>query len=121
MSEQKLKVWKEKKQDTVMAKFWQELPKGQKYSPQCHFNISIAHSKTPMLMRCGQKVAGGQNYWESPVGMNKAVLTYLTENWDNIYPSVLEILEKEERHALKDCQSWVDEMQALISVVEEVV
>lgn len=119
MSELKLKVWEEKKRAVVEAERWNNLPKGQKYENN-PFSVYASHSKPPMLMRCGQKVVGGTNYWESPKEMNSAILNYLVENWDSIYPEVIKAMRVEETKALQDCQTWVSEMQAKIDeVVEE--
>lgn len=35
-------------------------------------------------------------------------------DWDNVWPKVNEILKEKERLALQECQSFVNEMQALI-------
>ena len=66
-------------------------------------------------MRCGQRTCGGTNYWESPKGLNEAIKKYVISNWDKIAPGIIESMRQEERDALKDCQSYVDEMQKLIS------
>lgn len=115
MSEQKIKEWKAAKQAVSSAKFWQNLPQGQSYSSGDSFEISIAHSKPPMLMRAGQQAAGGRNYWETDNLFNQAMLAYLVQNWSAHYPEIIKIMEQKERAALLACQTYVDEMQALIS------
>ena len=113
MSEQKVKTWKEAQQTRKGAESWNNLPSGPKYQNDS-FKISVQHCKAPVLMRAGQSHAGGQNYWETEKDFNKAILEWLVGNWSKVYPEVLEILKEKERKALKDCQEYVDTMQAMI-------
>jgi hypothetical protein len=108
--------WHEAKRARAQAEEWNYLPKGQSYSNST-FQISQAHSKAPVLVRHGQQVCGGTNYWETDKAFNDAILTHVVESWSGIYPHVLEVLIRREREALKACQAYVDEMQAAISEV----
>jgi hypothetical protein len=95
------------------AEKWNNLPHGQKYKDD-EFDISAAHCKAPSLVRVGQKRQGGQNHWVSERGLNQAILEYLASTWDEHFPRILNILKEKEQKALKDCQSYIDEMQGMI-------
>ncbi len=105
--------WKQKKEAVRKAKEWNNLPNGPKYQRGA-FLISISHCSTPMLSRMGQQTCGGKSYWETGEEFNKAILKYLINHWGNIYPKVIEAMEKEEKEALLKCQSYIDEMQKVI-------
>lgn len=113
MNDHRIENWEKAKYTREKAEDWQNLPKGQKYR-QDTFEISTAHCKAPTLCRAGQQSCGGQNYWETGKEFNQAILEYLVSDWDNVWPKVHEILKEKERSALEDCQSFVNEMQALI-------
>ena len=113
-----LKEWQKKKEDLKKAREWNDLPSGPKYE-NASFTISIVHCSSPTLVRAGQQNCGGQNYWNTPDAMNKAILAYLVANWERVWPEVEKILEVEERAALIACQSHVDEMQNAINAARD--
>ena len=113
MSERMVDLWKEARETRVKAEKWNDLPNGKKYT-KSDFAISIAHCNKPMLNRMGQQYCGSQSYWETEAGFNSAILEYIVKNWESIFPEVHQILKDKESNTLKDCQSYVDEMQKLI-------
>ena len=116
MTNDLLKTWENKKRVVEDVESWNNLPKGPRYGDDS-FKISLIQSVAPKFQRCGQKSCGGKNYWESPEALNKAVLAWLVKNWDKVYPEVLDALKEAEVQALKDCQQWVDDMQAKINAL----
>jgi hypothetical protein len=110
----RLEAWKKAKKTREDAEEWQELPNGRKYDND-RFNVSAAHCKPPILCRAGQQTHSGQNYWETEVGFNDAMLRYLVADWDSIYPKVLKILKETEAKKLRECQSFIDDLQRQIS------
>ncbi|MNQ73075.1 hypothetical protein D3C85_877980 [compost metagenome] len=117
MSDEVVKTWQRKANARKKAESWQALPRGSRYMNDT-FSISEANSKAPVLVRAGQKEAGGKNYWETEEDFNKAILSYLVKNWESVYPEVLEIMKKAEQKALQDCQEYVTKMQELINSSE---
>ena len=113
MEDKRIKNFSDAKRAVKAAEDWNNLPCGRRYKGD-NFEISIAHCKPPMLTRAGQQNAGGQNYWETKGAFNQAILEYLVSTWDDHYPKVLEILNTKERERLKECQSYIDEMQSAI-------
>ena len=99
--------------DVVAAEQWQNLPKGRKYG-NSKLAISEAHCSKIQLQRMGQKDGGGNSYWESPEGLNKALLTVIIDQWDYLYPIVIAKLKRKHQDDLINCQTFVDEMQAKI-------
>lgn len=97
------------------AKEWQDLPNCERYTKDHKFEISLAHCDPPGLTRAGQRYAGDNNYWKTESDFNKAILKYLVENWEDIYPSVLKKLKQKEQEAIQDCQSFIDDMQNMIN------
>lgn len=120
MSNDLVKRWSKARDDRRGAECWQKLDgKPDRIHGQPSFKISRVHCKVPMLMRCGQHTEGGQNYWESPDGLNAAILDYLVSNWESIYPVVIRIMEEKEREALINCQKYIDEMQQKIDEAKD--
>lgn len=117
MTTDKLKKWQSLRRSRKLAEQWQDLPNGQKYQKDDSFSISIAHSSRPKLTRCGQKTCGGKNYWETEKEMGDAILEYIVKNWGSIGNEVIEIMRDKEKSALKDCQEFIDKMQAAINDV----
>lgn len=117
MSDEVIKNWQRKVIARKSAEAWQALPSGPRYM-NASFSISEVHCKAPVLVRCGQKSAGGTNYWNTDEEFNKAILSYLVKNWDSVYPEVLDIMKKAENRALLDCQEYVNKMQDLINSSE---
>ena len=114
MGDEIVKKWQKASTARKAAELWQDLPNGQKYMNDT-FSISKSHCKAPTLVRVGQKVVGGTNYWETGAEFNDAILTYLVDNWNAIYPDVVNIMAERERKALVDCQEYVTKMQELIN------
>ncbi len=110
MSDIRLKELDRAKRAVKKAKEWNDLPKGRKYG-NSKFKISIAHCNVPKLIRGGQQVCGGNNYWETDEDFGNAILKYLVDGWDDHYPQIIKILENDEKKALQACQSYIDEMQ----------
>ena len=110
--------WRKNKRARKDAEKWNDLPNGQKYSSRETFEISVAHSTIPVLVRAGQQVHAGTNYWNSGKELNKATLEYIADNWDEHYPHILNIMKEKEKASLLKCQEHVDEMQSLIDCVE---
>ena len=115
MSNDKLSKMEKAKQDVRDAKYWQGLHgtiEGNSGKPA--FFISKAYSEAPKLIRVGRRT-DGHYYHETNRGFNDAILEYLVTDWDNIYPKVIEILEKKEAEALVELQEYVDSLQAEIN------
>ena len=115
MSEQMVGKWKKAKLERESAEKWNNLPKGKRYQND-DFGLMVSHSTAPMLMRGGQRYSGDKNYWKSDAGLNAVILEYIIDKWDDLYPKMLERLKRKEAIALKECQSYVNEMQAMIDV-----
>ena len=114
----RIKKWEEAKRAVLEAIEWNDLPNGKRYQND-KFDISIAHCKPPMLSRMGQQSVGGKVYWETEPYFNDAILEYLIKDWDFHYHKILEILKTKESEALKELQSYVDEIQTLIKKGQE--
>lgn len=114
MTDLRLKRYQKAKATRNEAQAWNALPDGPKYQGS-KFAISLPHCRPPKLIRAGQQTCGGTNYWETEHDFNLAILQYLVDDWDNVYPKVLEILRKKEQAALKDCQFFIDELQKAIN------
>lgn len=106
--------YKLKKQERKNFETWNNKPNSENRYQNNEFAISIAHCKAPVLIRAGQHCQGGTNYWETENGINLVILEYLVENWDEIAPDILARLKAKEMEALKACQTFIDEMQAMI-------
>ena len=118
MSNDKLSKMEKAKQDVRDAKYWQGLHgtiDGNVGKPA--FFISKVHCKAPKLVRYGQFYTGGINYWDTKEGFNEAILEYLITDWDNIYPRVLEILEKREAEALFELQAEINSAKTKLEEV----
>lgn len=113
MSEQALVRYKDAKVTREDAEAWNKLPEGPKYQND-KFNISIAHCKSPMLCRAGQKRHGANNYWETDKRFNQAILEHIVDNWNKIFPDVINRLKAKEEGALRDCQDFVNKIQNAI-------
>lgn len=113
MSSDNIRRWQKAKEERVAAEKWNSLPEGRKYESST-MAISIAHCNKPMLNRMGQQTCGGTSYWKTEEGFNLAILEHIISDWDTIYPKVIAILESKESKALKECQSYVNDMQKLI-------
>lgn len=118
MSHQKVAAWDKAKTAVQRAKAWQNLPNGPRYENDT-FAISLAHCKPPTIVRAGQRVCGGQNYWETEQEFNLAILEYIVKDWKEVYLKVMAIMEKKEKDALIDLQSYVDSMQNMINEAKE--
>lgn len=118
MSQQKVVAWDAAKRAVERARAWQNLPNGPRYGNDT-FAISLAHCKAPVLVRAGQQDCGGQNYWETERELNQAILEYIVKDWKEIYPKVIAMMEKKEKDALLDLQSYVDSMQNMINEAKE--
>ncbi|MDY6896176.1 MAG: hypothetical protein SVO01_12300 [Thermotogota bacterium] len=116
MEDKRIIAYHGAKEAREKAEEWNNLPHGRKYQDDT-FDISVAQSKVPSLIRIGQQKHGGQNYWESNSKFNQAILEYLVSTWDEHFPRILNILKEKEQKALKDCQSYIDEMQSMIDEV----
>lgn len=114
MSDQLIKTWQSAKDAVSKAKSWQDLPNGKSYQNDS-FKISVAHCVPPKLTRAGQQSCGGKNYWETEEAFNKSMLEYIVNNWQNVYPEVIKIMEEKERTALIACQSYVNNLQSLVT------
>lgn len=117
MEDARVREWHKHKKAVIEAEAWQKLPDGKKYCSST-FDISIAHCTMPMLNRMGQKVCGGNSYWQTDNLFNEAILEYIIKDWDKIYPKVLQILKNKETKALRKCQDYINEMQTVINLVE---
>lgn len=102
------------KRDRKGAEAWNNLPNGPKYDSSTIFAISTAHCKAPLLCRAGQQSQGGETYWETDAPLNNAILRYIAEHWEEIWPSVLEIMQNKEENALLECQTFINDMQEAI-------
>lgn len=109
-----LKKWTDAKYHRECAEKWNELPNGRKYQIGDTFEISLAHSKAPILVRAGQQTCGGENYWKSGHELNQAILEYLKDNWEGIWPEVLQRMKQKESSALIACQSFINNLQKQI-------
>jgi hypothetical protein len=76
------------------------------------FFISPAHSEIK-LVRSGQEMTGGQNYWSSPAELNKAILNIIREDQE-ICNKAVNVLKVEMEKALVDCQEFIDDLQEKI-------
>jgi len=113
-TDHRIKKYQDAKRARKEAEEWNDLPNGRKYQND-KFNISSAHCIAPMLCRMGQQSSGGSNYWKTEKNFNQAILDYIIFNWKVIYLGVLERMKKQETDALKECQSFIDEMQKIIN------
>lgn len=95
------------------AEEWNELPHGSSYKSS-NFDISLPHC-TLELQRMGQKVQGGQSYWDTQRPFNQAILEVIKDNWGFIYEESIKVMKKKELDALKECQCFSDELIELIS------
>lgn len=111
--------WRKAKNAREIAEEWNSLPDNTCKYGDTEFNISIAHSSGPVLIRTGQMRQGGNSIWKTESEFNKAILKYIVDNWDGIYPSVLKIMKDRENNALLDCQEFISEMQDLINSAGE--
>jgi len=118
MDEQRLTIYREKKNAVTAANAWNNLPNGTRYQGD-KFDISVAHCKPPKLCRAGQQSCGGRNYWETEEAFNNTILEYIVENWESIYPDVRQRMKDKEAKALQACQSFIDDMQSRIDGVDE--
>ena len=108
--------WKTAKRAREDAEQWESLPCGRAYNGS-KFAISVAHSVPPRLVRAGQQVCGGPNYWETQKEFNAAILDWIVDNWDVVYSGSIEIMKQKEKAALIACQEHISAMQALIDEV----
>jgi len=106
--------WEKAKRAVIDAKRWNDLPSGKKYDGAA-FEISLTHCEFPILVRAGQQVCGGHNYWETDKAFGVAILEYLLTDWDGHFNKIIKIMERKECEELKKCQSYVDELQRLIN------
>lgn len=112
-----LDTWLKAKQDLNEAKRWQKLGET-KGRTGGFIDISEAHCKPPKLVRAGQTHTGGNNYWNTEEAFEKAILSYLVDNWKEIGPRVIASMEKKEKEALINCQNYVDQMQDQIDAAK---
>lgn len=113
MSDERLTKYQAAKRVREQAEEWNTLPYGPKYENDI-FNISVGHCRAPKLVRSGQQTCGGKNYWETGEDFNNALLEHIVADWDSIYQKVLRILQGREVKSLKECQKFIDQMQAEI-------
>ena len=102
------------KAELEAARKWNDLPSGEKYGNST-FKIYASHSKAPRLMRAGKQSHAGQNYWESPVALNSAILSVIVHNEKEIIKQALDLMEEIANTKLKECQDFVDELQSKIN------
>lgn len=61
--------------------------------------ISAVHSSIKLTI-AGQYTEGGQNYWDSPEVLNKALVGAILKHWDIISTAAVAALQGEENKAL---------------------
>ena len=100
-----------------MSKQWNELPKGQKYQND-KMDISPAHC-TLKLVRSGQQVQGGQNYWDAPPELVAEILDILKED-KTIIERALIMLSRKATNLLVECeQETLERMKQIQKAKEE--
>lgn len=109
-----IKAWEDAKAEVKNAEYWQGLPGGPKYQND-RFDIGSSHGTMPVFVRHGQQTSGGNNYWNSPAALNKAIYDVIVSDFQQIYDKALARMHKKELDALLDCQKHIDKMQSLIS------
>lgn len=82
----KINVYEEAIRDYRRAEAWWNLRKEKDHGGG-HFSMSPAHGKL-MLMLCGQKSPGAQNYHESPKEFNDALLDIIKEEFEPLLDKV---------------------------------
>ena len=113
----KYEQYVEAKRQRVEAEEWNDLPKSKHRYRNDSFKMYPAGGKIS-LMRCGQHSAGGKNYWDSPAGLNEAVLEVIA-NDPAITAAAIAILRKKEKAALLACTEWLDALNAKIEKEKE--
>ena len=110
-------VYLKAKADRVEAEKWHDLPNSSRKYQDDSFGMSPAHGKL-MLMRCGQHVCGGTNYWESPEALNSAILAVI-ENDPAVIVAAIERLRDQERDALIACKASAEALMGAVAKAEE--
>lgn len=108
------KKYLEQKQNTAAAIRWYDLRNAIDSQDGKPYSLSLAHSGIK-LMRCGQASAGAQNYHDSPVALNAALLEVIGSRFDELVTQAIERLQANERKALIDCSTEIESIQADIT------
>ena len=100
----------------VRAEEWHNLPHSEHKYRGDSFGTSAVYG-TLILVRCGQHSAGGKNYWDSPGGLNAAILAVIADD-----PTVIEQgiarLREAERAALVSCKAAAENLMADVAKAE---
>jgi hypothetical protein len=70
------------------------------------------------LTRAGQKYQGGTNYWESPDGLNDAILEVIVGDNSIIQRAIALVKEKEDK-AVTLCQTFAEDLLKEIRTIKE--
>ena len=116
MEDRRIESYYIAKRARELAEKWNNLPNSNSRDEHenNNFSISVDGCVPPILVRIGQLYMGGKNYWETETEFGQAILEYIVSTWDTHFPKILDILKKKESDKLKECQSYIDEMQQKI-------
>ena len=116
MEDRRIESYYRAKRARELAEEWNDLPNcnNNDEHKNNNFSISADGSVPPILVRTGQQYMGGKNYWETKAEFGQAILEYIVSTWDTHFPKILDILKRKESNKLKECQSYIDEMQQKI-------
>lgn len=104
-SMKKYEAYLKAKKNTAEAKAWHSLTESKHKYRNDSFGISPAHGNLK-LVRCGQQVQGGKNYWEAPNSLNEAILQEIADN-PEVIDAAINRLEAAEVAALIACKEVV--------------
>jgi hypothetical protein len=91
------------------AKKWNDLPNGQRYMSDT-FEISVAHCQLK-LVRAGQQVQGGPNYWDAPKELSEEIIKIISADI-TIIARAIAAMEKTAARLLAECeQETAERMQ----------
>ena len=101
-----------RQQEVSDAESWQNLPRSK--NGNSLFKMSPAHCEIK-LMRCGQHLSGGQNYWDSPKVLNAAILEVIAAD-PAVIDEAIHNMKELARLALTECE---EETRAQLASIEE--
>ena len=113
----KLKTYFDAVSSRKAAEKWSAMAKNGGGRNGDSFSMSTALSLVK-LTRCGQYDTGGKNYWETSKEFNDAIVQWIKENLEDVQAGAIEILKQKEDAALRNCQSFLDEMQQKVNEVK---